>query len=380
MRALPALAVLAILLAGCAAEPKADAGGAAAASGASATDLPYNSGAVPLRFAGGDYEGNLTGTATFSIAAQCIFNCMTGGEQVVDLTPVIPPNAPVELGIEVVGANCMITYADTYAIGVEDGQRCDLESSKASFAGIFIRADAGKVELHIYNPGGFSAIPPEPAPAVEYSAHGAVRAGLLVPQVPAAIALKPGERLNLTGGGVEEALLIAPDGAVTRKASAPFELVANGTAGLYTLLMLGSEASAVHGPNVTMAAKRLARVEDGPHALASGGTAWGFSPEGIPLLVGLTVQSGRSPVDPFGGGMPSMTAFSTGWSLAITAPGSVEVLREDESFCSPFCGGGFQYTTSTDFLDERLRPGEYGFSVTFEGSGAEAYAFAVVIV
>lgn len=371
--------VAALLLSGCASDDPVDDPTPVAQAGGTVpfASVPQD----PLRFASGDFEGGLADTATFSITEQCFFDCeLAGGEQVFDLSAIVPPQAPVELTVSVFGARASMTFEDATALGAGDGDFGDFDGQATVFGIVVTRAEAGKVLLHVYNPGGFG-LPPNAAPTADWEARSVVRADRLVAGVPAAIELQPGESLNLTGSDVEEALLIAPDGTMTRDQAAPFQVTANGTAGTYILLMGGSGSTQVLGPAVPMSAKRMTTVQDEPRALASGSeTSWTFTPDGVPLDVGLTLHSAPAPVDPFGGGFPSMTAFSTGWQLSLTAPGNVVLIQEDDSFCSPFCGGGFRYTTSTEFLDERLRPGEYQVSVTYTGNEGQAFAWATVIV
>lgn len=374
MHRLLAALLLASLLAGCAGQDAAtDPASPEALTGAAAvleTAEPQ-----PLRFASGDYEGDLSGSETFSATDRCIVDCSGAAVRTIDLTPIVPADAPVELVVDLDGP--VYGYLETTDTGIVRQEQSS--GTTFSLSALLSRAASGTVLLHFYKTGLVS-LPPGDV-AVSWTAHSAVRAGVLVPYIPASLPLQPGDRLNLTGFGVEEAVLIAPDGGITRVTEAPFELTANGTAGQYILLMGGDEASEVLGPDVPMTARRLEHVAEDVHALnGNGDTMWAFTPPGIPLLVGISIRSADSPVDPFGGGMRDLSAFTTGWSFAVTGPGNVEVLREDESFCQPLCGGGFQYATSTDYLQEQVRPGEYQYRVTYAGNGGAAYGFALVIV
>lgn len=386
MHRLLAALLLASLLAGCAGQDAAtDPASPEALGGAAA--VVQTAEPQPLRFASGDYEGDLSGSETFSATDRCVVDCTGTSLRTIDLTPIIPADAPVELVVDLDGP--VYGYLETTDTGIVRQEQTS--GSSFSLSLLLSRASSGTVLLHFYR-GGLLSVPPETV--VPWTAHSVVRAGLLVPYMPASLPLQPGDKLTLTASGSQEAALIAPDGTVTRVTrqacsevfpsfceEAPLELTANGTAGQYILLMLGDEASPVLGPDVTMVAKRLQHIQDDLRPLASNGaTTWSFTPAGLPLLVGITIRSADAPADPFGGGMRDLTAFTTGWSFAVNGPGNVEVLREDESFCNPFCGGGFQYTTSTDFLQEQVRPGEYQYRVTYAGNGGAAYGFALVIV
>ncbi|MEK6975613.1 MAG: hypothetical protein AABY18_04635 [Candidatus Thermoplasmatota archaeon] len=363
-----------ILLAGCTSkDPNSD-----DASAGTSTDLagtaPFLAPPTPLRFASGDFEGNLTGEATFSITEQCFFDCANGGEEVFDLTPIVPADAPVELIVEVDGARADLEFVDAFAMGAdEDG----FTGSGSSFAVIVIRGASGSVFLHVYNPGGFG-FPPEPNPTASFQAHSVVRADRLVASVPAAIKLQPGQTLNLTDEDVEVGILIAPDGTMERDVTAPFTLTANGTAGTYVVLMFGGDSTMVTGPDTTLTARRLAFVQDDPKPLTSGSaTTWSFTPASRPLQIGLDITAA-----------PTAAGFSVGstmtqYEVTVTGPGNVEFISESQS-CTPSCGfvlagNGRTYDFASEFLDERLQSGAYDVSVSYTGNGMQAATWSVVI-
>ena len=137
MRALLACTLLAcLLLSGCSGQggkPGLTPTVAGAAPGTKAAAAP-----APLRFAGGDYEGTQTGQAAFTIPEQGAFpgedGCATGGNVDVDLTPVVPPNAQVELVVKVYGANADLLFADAYAIGTDQEGYGDYDGTATTFA------------------------------------------------------------------------------------------------------------------------------------------------------------------------------------------------------------------------------------------------------
>lgn len=382
MRPFLALAIVALLLAGCSDPAPGGDDGVADGGDADGNVAATQATDVPLGFAGGDFAGNLTGTSTFAITSQCAFDCPNDAQDIIDLTPIIPANAPVELIVTVFGANCAITYEDTYAIGVEDGQRGEFDGQVATFAGVFIRAETGKVELHVYNPGGFG-VPPEPAPTADWTAASLVRADRLVPGVPAAVTLQPGQSLNVTGSSIDEAILFAPDGLVTRDAVAPFQVNAT-AAGEHTLLMLGGEASPVRGPaGATLSARRLALLEGPPQDVQSGApTTWAFDAPSRPLLAGLGLRYKET-----AGGFAAAPT-TTQYDLSLSTPGGVEVARDGQT-CAPVCqffllsSNGddfFDILAFSDFLDERLTAGAYQATAQATGTPMQGVAFALVIL
>lgn len=373
-----ALVVVAVLLAGCASEdPTTDEAPLTEAAPAVALAAP-----TPLRFASGDYEGALQDTATFTATEQCFFDCeLLGGEQVFDLSDIVPAQAPVELTVTVNGARASMSFEDASALGAQGGEMGEFDGQATGFGVIVTRGESGKVLLHVYNPGGIFSFPPNTAPSASWEARSVVRADRLVAGVPAAVPLKPGQTLNLTGESVEEAILIAPDGQATRDSTAPFSLMANGTAGEYIVLMLGQDSTGVTGPEVEMLAKRIVIVREDPQPLASGGAnTWSFRPPSRPLLVGLEIESVPLEGTPF----PFFSAGSTmtQFEATITTPGNAVVLEASED-CQPFvCGfvfGGFSWGFASEYLDERLEAGDYEASVTYTGNGMQAIAWSLVI-
>lgn len=379
MRTLAVVLLLASLtLAGCASQEGGEAPLTATVAG-NDPGAPYGVARVPLRFATGDFEGNQTGKADFVIQEQCIMlgGSCSGGEVDFDLTPIVPANAPVELVVKVYGANAALEFTDASAVGTDQEGYGEYDGQASTFAPIVVRGDAGKVTLRVYNPGGFG-IPPEANPSATYEAHSVVRAGVLVPGVPAALRLEPGDRVNLTSMLIEDVLLIAPDGTPTRVDAAPFELVANGTAGEYTILLRGGEATAVYGPNVTLAARRLVEVAEDPRAVPASGADWAFSVPGIPVQVGLTLQSGGASPVPFGFGSPG--SFTTRFVLQAVSPTGATVLDEDDQgMCQPICGG-FRFSYGSAYLDDQLRAGDYAMHVEADGNDLAAFAWATVLV
>ena len=367
--------VAAVLLSGCASEepPSTTATVAGEMPGVPSSLLAPP---TPLRFASGDYAGTLSGDASFSIAEQCVFitgDGCAGGEQVFDLSEIIPAEAPVELVVEVHGARASLEFIDASYLGEAEAE---FQGQGTSFANIVVRGQSGQVLLHVYNPGGFG-FPPNPNPTASFDANTLVRSDRLVADVPASLKMSPGQSINLTNEDVEEAILIAPDGTMTRDTTAPFTLMANGTAGIYTVIMGGQGSTAITGPDVPLTARRISRVESEPVPLTSGSsTAWSFTPESRPLQVGLEI----SPM-PTVGFWPIGTTV-TEYQATLTGPGNILFVDESDA-CAPTCGfivaGGEDYAFSSAWLDERLQAGAYDVSVSYTGNGMQASTWHIVL-
>ncbi len=369
-----AAAVLALLLAGCAGDTPAQGGEATVGDGDDAdmdNVVPYAARPEPMRFAAGDSEGELTGSVTFAPTDTCITECSGNTLRTVDLTSVVPADAPVELVVEVDSGSGSgyLSYVEAGAVRTSE----EFTGSGYIITALVTRSAAGQVFLNMYRAGLLS---PVEDTAVTYAAHSVVRADLLVPFVPASMKLEPGDRLNLTGRGIDAAVLLAPDGSATVRESAPFTFNATGPAGLYTLMVEGDEATPVYGPNVTMSARRVV-ITDGPaHDLApSGPTSWTFATLSAPLAVGLMV-SGKDPAS----GVPGPSA-ALELSYELTGPDGASVLDWDEG-CSVFCGftfGGSYGGAGSAPFDPHLVAGTYTATVTANGANLQAFEWTVTL-
>ena len=337
---------------------------------------PFLVQATPLRFASGDYNGTLHGEATFSIAEQCIIlqDGCAGGEEIFDLSAIVPAEAPVELVVDVHGARASMEFIDASYIGESEAE---FQGQGTSFANIVVRGQSGQVLLHVYNPGGFG-FPPNPSPTASFDANSVVRSDRLVADVPASLRMLPGQTINLTSEDVEEAVFIGPDGSAERLTEAPFTFTANGTAGDYTILMVGQGSTAVTGPDTELKARRMAMVQSEPEPLASGSsTTWSLATESRPLLVGLWIESVPAPAAGFFSAGSTMTQFEA----SLTGPGNVAFIDETGQ-CTPVCGfaiGSFSWGYSSAYLDERLLQGSYDATVTYTGNGVQGVSWALVL-
>lgn len=372
MRALALLTLATLLLAGCTTKgPSLD--DAAAATFDADPSGPGTEPASVVRFASGDSEGSLAGVADFGPGDACAGPgaCAGAAVQSFDLTSIIPADAPVELTVGLPGnAKGELRYQDASPVSSStesSGQRTDMTA-------VLSRAAAGTVTLAISH-AAFA----EPAGGqVPWTAHAVVRAALLVPGMPASLPLQPGDVLDVTADGVDDAILIAPDGTAVRDGTRPFLLRADGAAGTYVLLVHGDGAIAVRGPDVTMAARRLALVEGPPHALTSGGaTTWTLTEGRRPLAVGLHLGPVPNP------GNVVLDDVATSYDYSVTSPGGAVVVQ-GQAQCGGLCGfqvgGTFDYGNGTAFLDERLAAGDYTYSASCTGNGLQASDWALLVL
>lgn len=365
-----ALVLVALMLAGCASDP-APADDAAPTTAGSASAAPFLAAPEPLRFAAGNYEGNMTGEATFSITDQAIVG-VSPGVVTFDLSDIIPADAPVELVVNVEGARADLEFIDASSIGGDN----EFNGQGTNFAALVVRGSTGQVLLHIYNPGGFS-IPPQTNPTASFAAQSVIRPDVVSPYMPVALQLAVGQSVNVTGTDIDEVLILSPTGTFVRDQAEPFEFTANDTAGTYVVVVSGDDAVRLYGPNTTLVAKRIASLEEEPRPLTSGtATTWTFDAPSRPLLVG--VELSTIPNAGFFGVGSAMTQYE----LSVTAPGNVGVLQASDT-CTPLCSFGLVgfsfFTFTTDYLDEGLVAGTYDVSVTYTGNNMQASSWALVI-
>lgn len=368
--------VAALLLSGCASEEPSSGATTVAGEMPGAT-APFLAPPTPLRFASGDYNGTMHGDSTFSITQQCIFldGACEGGEEVFDLSEIVPAGAPVELVVDVHGARASMEFIDASYIGEADAE---FQGQGTSFANIVVRGESGKVLLHVYNPGGFG-FPPNPSPTASFDANSVVRSDRLVADVPASLKMSPGQSVNLTSEDVEAAVFISPDGTVERRSVAPFTFTANGTAGMYTLLMVGQGSTAVTGPKTDMVARRTTLAFGEVQQLASGQEhTWSFTPEGLPLMVGVDLHSAQA------AGFFGVGTVVTDYAVTLTGPGGVAFIDEASSCGGPctfsLVGGRSTFGFSSEYLDERLTPGSFDVAVTYTGNNMQATSWSLSIV
>lgn len=331
-----------------------------------------------IHFASGDFEATATFEATFQATDACLPVCVGNAVQDFDLTPLVPPNAPVELT-----AKLASTGAGT-GIFLELQDVDQLEASgdpgSSGLSALLVRGESGSVTLRVLQ---FIQFPPQPEPqTARVEVRSTVRAALLVPGIPASLRLTPLDALEVKGDGLRQLAILDPAGVMVRTLVAPFAFTvpADAPAGLFTILVDADETVRVSGPDVTMAARRVQTVAGEPRTLALGEpTTWSFDALGQPLAIGLIVESEPGPT-----GRSSAGNFVAGFTATVTTPGNVQILDIQESCASPGCYiplGTFTYSFRTPLLDERLDPGAYTVSITVDsGNGIQAYETFVTLL
>lgn len=375
------LAIVALLLSGCAEDAPTETTTGSTTSLTSSLSVQDE---VPLNFASGDYEALASFEATFTGTDSCFPQCSGTARQVIDLTPYVPAEAPVELTVNIqhdgsVESTLIFEEATPIRQDREGGGQGGGGATQLS--ALMVRNSAGTVELrltHRINPGSPNGV------TATIEVRSVVRADVLVPGIPAAVNLPPGSILNFTNDELEQAVLITGDGTVVRDLDTPFSLqVPNGT-GDSIVMVLGGDTK-VLGPNVTMEARRVVEEMTPPKDLAAGETTLQLDAPKAPLLLGVVISSKNSGV-PFLDGPSVLGPFQ----VTVTSPANVAVLEED---CQggggggfPLCGaalafGGDDAYFQTAFLDEYLVPGAYTVSITTQQvNGYEAFAYQVQII
>lgn len=368
MRAAWALAI-AFVLSGCAAEnsPSEPLGEESGTDPLTTLLAPES----PIRFASGDYEAIYNDEATFAVTDGCFFDCNGNAVQAFDLTPYMPADAPVELSITIQGDGSIFAYMESVdADSVYYDQ--DDDGQVTTISALMVRSPSGTVTLHVA--ARLFQFPPSETRVATIEVRSVVRAGVLVPYMPAAIELAAGDSINFTGLDVDGVVLLAPDGTLVRDETAPFTVSANGTSGTYFAIVQGDGPAQVFGPNTTMLAKRITYVETEPYDLSSGQANFDFTPEGRPLWVGFGIQSQENPA----AGDWSAAAFVSSYDVTITAPGGQAVVEASDNCGSPcdFTVIGYMYEGySSNYIDESLVPGTYSVAITAQGAGIEAIAW-----
>ena len=379
------LGVVALLfLAGCASDPPAvsEADLTAAADPAQAPDAG-NTTLLPLRFAGGDREASMPIEFTFAPTENCILGFTECPFQRVDLTPLIPVDAPVELSVTLdsnTNTQGGVSGNDAVSFVMYSQER---DQGQVRIHALLVRSADGVVELAL-GPIFPSADQMQSGGRVTGTAHTIARADVVPAYVPVAVQLGPGDVVEARGGGLEQLVVFPPSGDAIRITTAPFqvELPADAPAGQYFLFAEADEAVRMAGPNATLVAHRLVYLEGDPVDVPMAQpTTWPLEIPGFPLIVGIEIESKRNVPDCCG-----VASYMGPRHVKMTTPANVDVLVEDVD-CLPLMGcplnpiGTSSNGYNTEFLDEHLVPGTYTASVLIDqANNMQAYAWAVYIV
>lgn len=361
-----------LLLAGCASPPAAQ--DEAAAPGPESTTGLAAVAPTPLHFASGNFESLTTYDATFAPTDMCVPECSGTALQLIDLSDIVPADAPVEMTIKVTSDGSVsagLVFQDAEPVRIEQqggGQSGFGGSPDIQISALVVRAAAGTVELRLTHRFASAASGPGAASPVtaNVEARTVVRSQLLVGGMPAAIDLEPGQVLNFSNPDLDQVVLFT-DAALVRDVDAPFTLeVPDGTRGDVIVMVIGGDTQ-VLGPNTTMAARRVVAIEGDAKDIGSGtDTTFDITATKPPLLVGIALE----PKDP-AAGFFSVGDFLGPYSVTITSPGNVDVLDETPQ-CDAFCQNPLDFfgdgdaVHQTSFLNEYLTAGTYSIVISAE--------------
>ena len=385
-RALPLLLALAILLAGCAgdqqpsAEPQAPAAGDPAAPGG----LPSNATQAPLAFAAREEEQTLLADVTIPMGETCVpgFSEVLNqcpSRRFVDLTSIIPVDAPVQLSIDVEDDAAPGAFIDV-SFRFDKAMPTTVDDEEED--------DAGTVLVVVMQPGGkveaavtlyFAGVPPQDT-HVHLDVRSVVRPSVIPPFLPVALDLSAGETLLAAGSGLEDLVVIDPSGALQHHLG-PFSYNATASGRHIAIASGQGDLRLYASANQTLRALVVQQAEGAGHAIVSGqDTTWEFTIEGVPLYVGLIVENADN------AGLFGVGQFHGNFDVRVERGGAV-VLEVSETDCALVvqCGlnpiGSSQSWYIGAYLDERLGPGTYQATASFDPSNnmqvREFYSFVV---
>jgi hypothetical protein len=337
-----------------------------------------------MRFAGGDREATLPVQVDFGPADACFLQDLgvcPQARKTVDLTPVIPADAPVELSITLKGnGNYNFDFATTDATLLRSDE--NYQSGTILLDATLVRSGSGTVTLVV--DFEFASVDAAAQGAgLKGTAHSVARADVVPPFVPVAVDLRPNDTLATFGGSVQQLVVFPPGGLpALRDLTVPFNVTipADAPAGTYLVMVAGDDATTLFGPDAPLKAHLLAFVQGPPTDLAPNGeTAWDFTLDGQPVEAGVLIES--KDAAPGVGGPVLLGSHS----VTLTSPQNVDVLGgAGGSTCLATCGftalGRESWAYGSPFLEEHLVPGAYHATVKADASqGLAGSTWAVLI-
>lgn len=354
----------ALVLAGCAApsEPAATSAldGTVASQSPTAVARATN---AAIRFSGEAFTGELAGKVAFATPPDGPFR--------IDLTSIVPADAPVALTVTLDGYG----YATLeMAQAGSNGVTRDTNGLSA----LVTRAPEGTVTL-VLSSRSFMGAAGQTSHDVHYVAATVVRPEILPAGLPATVELVAGDVLQVRGDGVTSVVVIAPDGTYVRDESQPFEHNAT-LPGAHTLVALGAGDATLHGPNVTYGARRTQWVAGDTVPLGADGAQWTATPQGLPLQVRIHVQSDDGAVMATRGEIELEVAGPTGATILEYSGTCLPVPGAPCSAVFPVFGGSTGLSVISPFLGDGFAKGDYTATLQTSSSGHHAWMAWLEIV
>lgn len=360
------LLALVLLFAGCTTQPDPESQPARAIE----SNVPYAEATQTLRFAAQDFEQTQMYEGTFPVPNLCNAEQCNGQLVLIDLTPQVPADAPVELAITLSTTSCVdqgLVLDQAFIVRqswVED-----------TLAAVVVREKAGTVHLEMRHCSMLSLDEPNGV-AYTVEARTVVRASVLPQFLPVRADLKPGESIELTGEGaqdVETFVIVPPQQNPQHLETRTFNVTDDMPAGSYIILVKGADVTLL-GPNTTLSPVRIQVMAGDPYDIASDQTTeWSTDVSGLPVWAYLDIASTRERTE---------VTYSGNLAFAILQ-GTAALAEEARDDCPAICtfgGGALSYWSTgvgLQFFAKDLQRGALTFRVE-AGPTEGIYATATI--
>ncbi|HJQ93691.1 MAG TPA: hypothetical protein VJ874_05335, partial [Candidatus Thermoplasmatota archaeon] len=253
------------------------------------------------------------------------------------------------------------------------------EDDEGGLVAVVVMQAGGSVEAVVQQ--FFPSLAPPAEVKFHLEARTVVRPDVVPAFLPVAVDLGVGETLLAAGDDLEDFVVIPPAGGAIHHLG-PYLYNAT-SSGRHILVASGQGDIRVYGPPGTTLKALLVQGHVGePHPVTAGqDTAWDFTLEGVPLYVGVVVETADNVGGLFGAGQ-----FHGNYDVTFELDG-VEVLQAGETDCAvPVqCGlsvlGSSSWWYIGDYLDEHVKAGTYQATASFEPSNnMQVYEVAAFVV
>jgi hypothetical protein len=381
-RALPL--AIAVLLAGCSGDPGPAAGAPGPADDLSAAaDAPLNATQAQLLFAAEAQEQTLAQDGTIALGESClpfggVVPCT--GQRIVDLTAIVPADVPVQVTLSMdddAGPGGFVEVYLRFENAAATTYLEDDEDDGGDLVAVIVMQAGGRVEAVVQQ--FFPSLAPPAEVKFHLEARTVVRPDVVPTFLPVAVDLQAGETVLAAGDDLEDLVVIPPGGTALHHLG-PY--VYNATSsGRHVVIASGQGDTRLYGPPGTTLKALLVQLHQGePHPVTSGEeVAWSFTLEGIPLYVGLLVETADQ-AQGF-----AVAPFHGNHELTMTHAG-FDVLQASEAGCVASCGFSLVGSGATDhavsdYLDEHIGPGSYEVTARFEtANGMQLREFAAYVL